>query len=93
MIRLFLTAVVSMITLIVLSGCSSLGIQSDQALKLLNDAATKGQQISQETLDKAAETIDLYCAVVPEDARHKLREAVNNRTAKGDITITCVGDK
>ena len=76
---------------VALSSCSFL--EGGGPLALLDQARTAGGKIADATADKAAETIDLYCANTPLEVREKLREAVNSRTAKGDIAITCVGDE
>lgn len=73
------------------SACSS--FTGGSPLALLDQARTAGGQIAEATADKAAETIDLYCTGTPKQVREKLRAAVNSRTKKGDIAITCVGDE
>lgn len=60
-------------------------------LELLVRAKDGVETIGGSVLDKAAGQIDAYCAV-PLEGRQQLREALNTRTARGDLRVSCVGD-
>lgn len=60
-------------------------------LELLVRARDGVDRIAGGALDKAAGQIDAYCAI-PLDERLKLREGLNSRTQRGDISVSCEGD-
>jgi hypothetical protein len=60
-------------------------------LELLVRAKDGVETISGNVLDTAASQIDSYCAV-PLEGRQQLREALNTRTTRGDLRVTCADD-
>lgn len=73
--------------LLPLGGCFHAGGVSP--LAILDQVRETGQAVSERTAERAASAIDRYCESVDEEGRAKMREAVNSRTTRGDIEITC----
>jgi hypothetical protein len=77
----------SIMLVFALSGCAALS--DGKPLEIFNKVIEKGKEVEGKTFDAAADTIDKYCDTVPEDARLYLRDGVNSRTKRGDITVNC----
>lgn len=69
-----------------LSGCAAFG---EKPLALFSKAVEKGKAVEGKTFDAAAKALDEYCERVPVETRLYLRDGVNIRTQRGDITVTC----
>lgn len=77
----------AILMLLPLGGCFHAGGVSP--LAILDQVRETGQAVSERTAERAASAIDNYCLSVDEEGRMKMREAVNSRTAVGDIEIDC----